>query len=846
MKQSKCALIFILYLLILNKAGGQVMSNNSVFINISPNTYFKTGDVENDINSTLNNSGSLSILSLHNSGTMVSNGIMNIGNNIDNYGNLNLSNGTTNIGGVSQQHINSINPIIFNNLILNNNSKFIINTDISVNGQLKFISGQISLGINNFTIGGAVNGMSTTNTFIGSPNSNLIVNSNLPGIDSFFFDQSNDGLTNGLNNFVFQGNAKVILSSKLSVYGKIDVGIGKLDLAGNNVVLKSLISGSTTPTAYISNLITTSPDPSNTINSLQNYSNITIERALTSNNNRAWRLLCPSVLCKSSIRSNWQEGVNTGYIGEINNPNPGYGTEITGIGGAQNGFDLSQTNQSSLYTFDPVSQSYVTVKNTNSSILNPKLGYLLYIRGDRSINLDSRANPLPSGNTILRTSGTILTGDQQYNGLQNGNNFNLISNPYPSSINWNSIYNDVSNSGFTSSYTYWDPNIGTRGAYVTVNKNGVASIGNGTVDIQSGQAFYIQANNMQPVLTIKEQHKSGNNSIDVFKVLDHEDHIQTSLYFYTPDKTRKVAAGAIAIFNNKYSIGIDEYDADGIPNFDEMITYESGNTFHVIESRPENFVSDTLKIYMSNLKVMEYEWQFDASFYTSGCMAELVDSYTAKRSEVNLNGKTSVSFVITNDYNSHLPNRFYIILKKYSVLPVTLIKFNAKNEKNGTLLSWIVSNEIQVKEYEIERSSDGIHFSSLAIVSSSGNSSHRTYNYKDEIPLNGTNYYRLKTIDISGGFAYSYIINIIYKNEQTQINVFPNPVTENKFTIHSDKIDKGNYCISIIDKMGRVIYSCNQEHPGGIFTKNIILNSSVSTGTYILMVGGFHTNVFFK
>ena len=248
--------------------------------------------------------------------------------------------------------------------------------------------------------------------------------------------------------------------------------------------------------------------------------NVTVERYVSASANRAYRILAPSVNTsggsKPFIRDNWQEATNNPDAFTNNNPLAGYGTHITGANTSL-GFDVTTTGQSSLFTYNQSSPAWVAVANTHATNLDAKTGYLLFIRGDRTSTNITTANG--SSNTTLRTTGSLLTGNQPYALQQNQNNFTLVTNPYASPINWASVYADASNLRLVSAYTYWDPNISTRGGYVQVTDAGIRSpnTGNATVEIQSGQAFFVQASAASPTLVIKESHKSTNSNTDVFR-----------------------------------------------------------------------------------------------------------------------------------------------------------------------------------------------------------------------------------------------------------------------------------------------------------------------------------------
>ncbi len=89
-------------------------------------------------------------------------------------------------------------------------------------------------------------------------------------------------------------------------------------------------------------------------------------------------------------------------------------------------------------------------------------------------------------NHTLEMTGQLMTGNVSPPALTYSNNhYELISNPYPSSINFDDFATDGSNSGvINNKYWLWDPSAGT---YITR-----ASGSGGSEHIQVGQAFFVE------------------------------------------------------------------------------------------------------------------------------------------------------------------------------------------------------------------------------------------------------------------------------------------------------------------------------------------------------------------
>ncbi|MEQ1553829.1 MAG: choice-of-anchor V domain-containing protein [Ferruginibacter sp.] len=104
------------------------------------------------------------------------------------------------------------------------------------------------------------------------------------------------------------------------------------------------------------------------------------------------------------------------------------------------------------------------------------------------------------------------------------------------------------------------------------------------------------------------------------------------------------------------------------------------------------------------------------------------------------------------------------IVANAAVVPITLKSFNANLLNNGTIgLNWTTAQEINFDKFEIERSVNGIQFSNISTINSTGFSTNNSnYDFIDK-NLNITAeylYYRLKLIDKDGGYKYSSIEKI--------------------------------------------------------------------------------------
>ena len=145
--------------------------------------------------------------------------------------------------------------------------------------------------------------------------------------------------------------------------------------------------------------------------------------------------------------------------------------------------------------------------------------------------------------------------------------------------------------------------------------------------------------------------------------------------------------------------------------------------------------------------------------------------------------------------------------------PVTLSSFVASVTLGKANLIWATATELNVASFGIERSIDGINFITIGTVYAVGNSTTtHSYTFSDDASkLNGTFYYRLKTIDKDGKSAYSGIKQVEAKNNKNLItNIFPNPIRlgkDLKLTYISEKAENVNF--QLIDFVGNRLGSVN-------------------------------------
>lgn len=697
---------------------------------------------------------------------------------------------------------------------------------------------KLTIGSNTLTIDDAIVG---TGTIVGSATSSLVINGALGTLN---MDQTS-AATRSLNNLTLGLGASAKLGNAMDVYGTITLNSASLNLDAKNLTLKSNAAG----TARIADL---------TNCTLTGATNVTMERYIklrtpgtgdgTGNNGRAYRLLAPGVNTSGSIRTNWMEGGMNTVIGTNVNPVPGYGTQITGLAGNANGFDVTSTNAASLYSVtNAVTPTYTAITSTNGT-LNALSGYFLYVRGDRSMSLQvPLGTNMPTSHTTLRTTGSLVTGSQTSfsNPFVGGGALNLVTNPYPSPIDWSEVR--ASSSNITNFYTLWDPNIGTRGGFVTVNTAGTPSAGSANQFIQSGQAFFVQASGGVPAVSIQENHKAaGNNNMVFLTPPPPEESFVAGLYFTEDSGYRRQADGIRVVYNNTYSTSIDENDATEINNWDENIAINRNNIHLAVESRPVVLNRDTIPLFMNNLKQRAYEFEFVPVLFTHiGLKAELVDNFLNTRTLLSVVDTVRVGFTVTADPASAAADRFMVVFGPASPLAIDVLTISAQAKYlpaaqggNHIQVDWTAKTEKDMDRYELERSFNGALFSRIHTIAATGNSPVAVnYSWADANPQTGDNFYRVRALDKTGSVKYTDVVKVNFGRSIPGISVYPNPVNGNNFALQLSDIEKGRYYVTLVNSLGQTVYRYPLQHAGGAAV--IPVNpGKLSKGLYTLSLTG--------
>ena len=668
------------------------------------------------------------------------------------------------------------------------------------------------------------NDISGTGVIAGSLKSGLILNGT-SSIGTLYFDQAtNDG--NKLNNLTID-KGTATLGNDLFVYGVVAPNSGTLNSNGHLTLGSSSIKN-TARVASVAN--------SGAING-----DVTVERFIPAR--RSFRFLSSPVTTanssKKTIKDNWMEGVNNkGVYPPFNDPNPGYGTNITGVGGSSNGFDPTITNNPSLFTYDEGNQKWIAATNPNSSM---KAGdaYRLMVRGNRSTNMSQPDNNPDSTNTILRTTGKLFIGEFNPVLSTTSDDYTFVGNPYASPVDFEKIL-ATAHSIRPVYYTY-DPLAARRGLYVLYDadkgSNSLPGVSEVDKNIQPGQAFFVQTTGNSPSLTFKEEYKSTGLT-RVYRDPTRITKLSIQLLLNTDKGKQNTADGVVAFFDKDFSNDIGNEDSRKLSNLDENLAINVNGTSLSIEGRAPATAEDSIGLKMWQFRQNNYYLKLTGANFSPDLTAFINDKYLHKETPIILSSVTLFPFSIDSNIPASIaPDRFSIVFKAGITLPVTLTNVKAYQKDDGIQVDWTAEAESNIDHYELEKSSNGQQFDKMSLLIAKGNNATtQHYSWLDENVNTGSNFYRIKVIEKSGAIKYSNVVRVNIAEVNGNITVFPNPIKDNVIKVELKNMEKGRYTTILYNTLGQQLYSGTIEHTARSGTYTISLGRLISKGTYTLHI----------
>ncbi len=174
---------------------------------------------------------------------------------------------------------------------------------------------------------------------------------------------------------------------------------------------------------------------------------------------------------------------------------------------------------------------------------------------------------------------------------------------------------------------------------------------------------------------------------------------------------------------------------------------------------------------------------------------------------------------------------WYAFTASLFVLPATVTDFKVLPAGNNAAISWKSLTETNVGHYDVQRSSDGIHFTTVTSIKpaiNNGNSA--SYSYTDHLATGGTYFYRISIVNKDGSAVSTDYVNITF-NGNNKMLIYPTVLKAGQ-PLYVKTATAGAFTIAVYDVQGRVLKQ-ERKTSDGITTIN---TAGLAAGTYAVKV----------
>ncbi|HYF67679.1 MAG TPA: T9SS type A sorting domain-containing protein [Ohtaekwangia sp.] len=287
---------------------------------------------------------------------------------------------------------------------------------------------------------------------------------------------------------------------------------------------------------------------------------------------------------------------------------------------------------------------YPTTSNTQTFV-NGR-GYTLFVRGDLltgSARWDLRGEVRVANNTPVNLNPTFTPS-----GNASNDGWNLIGNPFPSAIDWDSPSWQKANIDGT---IYITDNTQANGETIYRLYNGSIQTNGANRYIATGQAFYVKASGPNPVLTLTENVKSPGTTTSFFREAELTNILRTALV----NGSRRDEM--VVHFREDATENFDNHaDAWKLPNSSvNLYSISAGNKL-AINSLGTLSCNHEIQLGISQVKPDTYTLQFSQfESFDNRVQIKLTDHYTNAVIDVR-NG--SYTFAVSSDPATFGDKRF--------------------------------------------------------------------------------------------------------------------------------------------------------------------------------------------
>lgn len=312
---------------------------------------------------------------------------------------------------------------------------------------------------------------------------------------------------------------------------------------------------------------------------------------------------------------------------------------------------------------------------------------------------------------------------------------------------------------------------------------GSYSLPGGTLNINAGRRVTISGN-----LTVGVG--GGGNTVNVYGTLEIAGNVTLNSYFQIHPGGKVIIDGSVTVINSTYlNIGtaaappayadlvikqnlVSQTSGDITINrngrvaiYGNVTNDTGGDTVITVNEGGQVYVHGNINLVGGGDDIHNHNAVEPYGLYVNGSVTSSGGGSTV---DSNVGDQQDMF-----DTNPDFAN--WVATQSDSPLPVELSFFDASALQGSVDLNWATASQLNFDYFSVEFSMDGLLWDEIKRIKGKGTTQNKdVYNLKGVKSLVGTNYYRLKMVDLDGTFEYSRVA-VVRIDEPKQLTVYPNP-----------------------------------------------------------------------
>lgn len=227
-------------------------------------------------------------------------------------------------------------------------------------------------------------------------------------------------------------------------------------------------------------------------------------------------------------------------------------------------------------------------------------------------------------------------------------------------------------------------------------------------------------------------------------------------------------------------------------------------------------------------------WKSDGTLPGTNMVADIVTGAGTSEPTIDFLLVNSKVLFQADNGDDPVERDLYAVDGTFTPLPVKLADFTVRAASANAVVNWHTSQELNTKDFTVQRSFDGLKFDNIGTVQAVGNSTNsHAYTFTDPGVMNSGKsivYYRLLTTDVNGKSSVSSIITLrISGSGKWNVKVL-SAVSQDISVVLSDVTSPVK--LSIVDLHGRKLISNSY---GAVNGRINIPAGTLAHGNYILV-----------